>query len=64
MEVKFEVGGTIISKKQHACGGKQWKIVRIGADYKLKCTTCGRVIFLLPDELKKICVRYEAPKND
>ncbi len=63
MEIKFELGGTVVSKKQHACGSKEWEIVRTGADYKLKCKTCGRIIFLLPDELKKICARYE-PKKD
>lgn len=40
-------------KKAHPCGGRVWKIVRSGADKKLQCTTCGRNILLLPDELVK-----------
>ena len=40
-------------KKTHPCGGKLWQIVRTGADYKIKCLTCGRVVMLTPDELKK-----------
>lgn len=45
---------TIIeTKKPHPCGGKLWEIVRTGADYKIRCTTCGRVVMLTPDELKK-----------
>ena len=26
---------------------------RVGADYKIRCLTCGRVVMLSPDELKK-----------
>ena len=63
METKFNVGDVIITKKQHVCGSKQWEVVRTGADYKLKCLTCGRVIFLMHDELKKICVS-KTSKND
>ena len=41
------------TKKSHPCGGKLWEIVRTGADYKLRCLTCGRIVMLTPDELKK-----------
>ena len=41
------------TKKTHPCGGKLWEIVRTGADYKLRCLTCGRIVMLTPDELKK-----------
>lgn len=33
-------------KKPHACGENLWEIVRVGADVKLKCTACGRVVML------------------
>ena len=41
------------TKKSPPCGGKLWEIVRTGADYKLRCLTCGRIVMLTPDELKK-----------
>ena len=41
------------TKKPHPCGGKLWQIVRTGADYKIRCLTCGRVVMLTPDELRK-----------
>ena len=45
---------TILEPNQpHPCGGKLWEIVRTGADYKLRCLTCGRIVMLTPDELKK-----------
>lgn len=49
------------TRKPHPCGGKLWKIVRTGADYKIKCLTCGRVVMLSPDELKKRVRRIMQP---
>ena len=42
----FELGDTVILKKPHACGENLWQIVRVGADVKLKCLRCGRVVML------------------
>jgi hypothetical protein len=28
-------------KKPHPCGGKQWLVLRVGMDFRLRCTTCG-----------------------
>jgi hypothetical protein len=33
-------------RKPHPCGGYEWKIVRLGADIGLECTTCGRRVLL------------------
>ncbi|MBP5242214.1 MAG: DUF951 domain-containing protein [Clostridia bacterium] len=61
----FELGTIITTKKNHPCGGSRWEVVRVGADYKIKCLTCGRVVMLTPDELKKRCKRVEsAPASD
>ncbi len=43
----------VTMKKQHPCGGTGWKIVRVGADIKLQCVTCGKYVNLTRDELKK-----------
>ncbi len=54
MDLKdLQLGVVLETKKPHPCGGKEWEIVRTGADYKIKCLTCGRVVMLTPDELKK-----------
>lgn len=55
----YSVGDKIISKKSHACGGNEWQIVRTGADIKIKCTKCGRAIFLSLDEFQKIIKVYQ-----
>lgn len=53
--MEFEVGDIVETKKQHPCGSKQWKIKRIGIDFKLECTGCGREIMIdRPKALKMI----------
>lgn len=48
----YAIDDVVTMKKQHPCGGNTWKIVRVGADIKLQCTTCGKYINLTRDELK------------
>ena len=31
-------------KKAHPCGGKRWQVLRTGADFRLRCLGCGRVV--------------------
>lgn len=33
-------------KKAHACGGDLWEVLMAGADVRLKCVQCGRVVLL------------------
>ena len=50
----FVVGDKIVWKKVHPCGGNVWTIVRVGADFKMKCDTCGRVVMLDRLDFEKI----------
>ncbi len=47
------VGDKVTTKKPHPCGSAEWTIIRTGADVKLKCTKCGRVIMLTLNDFKK-----------
>ena len=42
----FEVGQVIKLKKGHPCGGNSWEILRVGMDFKLKCTNCGHMVMV------------------
>ena len=42
MDIK--VGDVLLMKKEHPCGSREWSVLRIGADLKLKCLGCGRVV--------------------
>ncbi len=39
--VVYEVGDIVQLKKKHPCGCAEWQILRVGADFKLKCNGCG-----------------------
>ena len=49
----FQVGDNVITRKPHACGGDKWTIVRVGADYKIKCDKCGRTVMLTSVQFHK-----------
>lgn len=51
--MEYQLGTIIQTKKPHACGGDAWKVIRLGADIKLECQTCGRVIMLSRTDLAK-----------
>ncbi len=46
----INVGDVLEMKKQHPCGSITFKVLRIGADIKLSCTGCQRILTL--DRLK------------
>ena len=33
-------------KKQHPCGSSTWRVLRTGADFRLKCEGCGHEVML------------------
>ncbi len=39
-------GDIVKTKKSHPCGGDSWFVIRQGADVKMRCETCGRVVSL------------------
>jgi hypothetical protein len=47
-------------RKPHPCGGYEWRVVRLGADIGLVCTTCGRRVLLSRRELAKRTKSYVA----
>ena len=54
MESKnYKLGDRLVLKKGHPRGTNDWEIVKLGADIKLKCTGCGRLVFIPRIELNK-----------
>lgn len=46
MADRFDVGDIIKMKKPNPCGSQQWEILRVGADFRLKCMGCGHQIMV------------------
>ncbi len=44
MPMDIRVGDVLELKKAHPCGSREWKVVRVGMDFKLKCLGCGHEV--------------------
>ena len=42
----YEVGDIVKLKKAHPCGSQEWEILRVGADFRLKCQGCGHQVMV------------------
>lgn len=49
----FDIGDVVRMKKQHPCGSYDWEIIRVGADVKIKCIGCGRIVMLPRSKFQK-----------
>lgn len=53
ISMDIQVGDVLKLKKQHPCGSKEWEVLRIGADFRLKCVGCGHQIMIARRQLEK-----------
>ncbi len=44
MPMDIRVGDIVEMKKQHPCGSREWTVLRVGMDFKLRCTGCGHEV--------------------
>ena len=51
--LKLDVNDVIELKKEHPCGGKLFKILRVGSDVRILCQSCGRDMTLERVKLEK-----------
>lgn len=67
MPGKFYVGDIVQMRKQHPCGSFEWEVLRVGADFRIKCTGCGRQVMLprpkFEKGVKKI-IKSNAPEGE
>lgn len=60
----IQVGDTLKLKKQHPCGSSEWEVLRIGADFRIKCKGCGHQIMIARRLLEKNIKVILAQDND
>ncbi len=44
MDIK--VGDIIQMKKTHPCGAKEFEVLRVGMDFKIRCVGCSREVMV------------------
>ena len=52
-KMNIQVGDVLTLKKSHPCGSKEWQVLRIGADFKLRCLGCSHVIMASRSKIEK-----------
>lgn len=52
--IEFGLGDIVEMKKEHACHlSKQWKIIRMGADIRIKCQGCQSSVLMPRAQFQK-----------
>ena len=44
--MNLSLGDVVQMRKAHPCGSDRWEIIRTGADIKIKCNGCGRIVMM------------------
>lgn len=64
MPMKLNVGDVVKLKKKHPCGGYDWEILRVGADFRIKCKTCDRQVWLPRSEVERRITKIVSQVSD
>ncbi len=50
---EYDIATVVSLKKGHPCGSNEWEIIRMGADIKIKCLGCNRVVMVKRQDFDK-----------
>ena len=60
----IRIGDILTLKKKHPCGSDRWQVLRIGADFRLRCMGCGREVMGPRANFEKSLRRLERPSEE
>lgn len=43
---EIRLGDVVQTRKQHPCGSSEWTVIRTGADIKIRCAGCDRIVMM------------------
>ena len=46
LEHDYKIGDIVKMKKPHPCGCFDWKVLRIGMDFRIECLGCNHSVML------------------
>ena len=49
----IQIGDIVTLKKQHPCGSKEWEVLRVGMDFRLKCMGCDHQVMIPRKQVEK-----------
>ena len=53
MPMDVRIGDVLELKKQHPCGSREWLVLRVGMDFKLRCTGCSHEMMVARSKAEK-----------
>ena len=51
--MSVKVGDRVEMKKPHPCGSKEFEVLRVGMDFKIRCENCGREVMAPRKKIEK-----------
>jgi hypothetical protein len=51
--MNIKLNDILTLKKPHPCGSTEWEVLRVGADFRLKCSGCGHMVMLPRVQVEK-----------
>lgn len=57
------VGDVLELKKTHPCGSREWLVLRVGMDFKLRCAGCGHELMLPRVKVEKSIKKLRRPQE-
>ena len=61
----IQLGDIVRMRKGHPCGSTDWTVIRVGADIKIRCSGCSRIVMMdradFMKRMKKIRAHSETP---
>ena len=61
--MEYQLHDILVLKKEHPCGSRQWEVLRLGMDIKLRCLGCGHEIMQPRRNIEKMIKRI-MPKEE
>ena len=58
-----QVGDVVRMKKPHPCGSLEFTVLRVGMDFRLRCTGCGREVMLPRKKAEKALKKIISPAD-
>ena len=49
----IQLNDHIITKKMHPCGNNEFLVLRVGMDFRIRCTKCGREVMVARSKIEK-----------
>ncbi len=54
----------ITVRKNHPCGSNKFTVLRIGADFRIRCNNCGREVMVARSKIEKNIKKIDRVNNE